>query len=52
MNASWSATYRDYFNKNTELGVEGGGGNYGPNSGGFDALGYGTLMYRRKCDEQ
>ncbi|KAL2034591.1 hypothetical protein VTO58DRAFT_100508 [Aureobasidium pullulans] len=52
MDASWSATYRDYVNKNTELGVEGGGGNYGPNSGGFDALGYGTLMYRRKCDEE
>ncbi|QOL14913.1 alginate lyase family protein [Dickeya dianthicola] len=25
--------------------VEGGGGNYGPNSGGYDHLGYGTLMY-------
>ncbi|AYH48486.1 MULTISPECIES: alginate lyase family protein [Dickeya] len=25
--------------------VEGGGGDYGPNSGGFDHLGYGTLMY-------
>lgn len=24
---------------------EGGGGNYGPNSGGYDQLGYGTLMY-------
>lgn len=24
---------------------EGGGGDYGPNSGGFDALGYGTLNY-------
>lgn len=24
---------------------EGGGGNYGPNSGGFDQLGYGTLVY-------
>lgn len=24
---------------------EGGGGNYGPNSGGFDRLGYGTLTY-------
>jgi len=22
---------------------EGGGGNYGPNSGGYDQLGYGTL---------
>jgi hypothetical protein len=24
---------------------EGGGGNYGPNSGGYDQLGYGTLLY-------
>ncbi|GAB9472065.1 Voltage-gated ion channel [Globisporangium polare] len=24
---------------------EGGGGNYGPNSGGYDQLGYGTLVY-------
>ena len=24
---------------------EGGGGDYGPNSGGFDALGFGTLLY-------
>jgi hypothetical protein len=24
---------------------EGGGGDYGPNSGGFDQLGYGTLMH-------
>lgn len=24
---------------------EGGGGDYGPNSGGFDQLGFGTLMY-------
>jgi hypothetical protein len=23
---------------------EGGGGDYGPNSGGYDQLGYGTLM--------
>lgn len=27
---------------------EGGGGDYGPNSGGFDQLGYGTLMYTLK----
>jgi hypothetical protein len=25
--------------------VEGGGGDYGPNSGGFDSLGFGTLLY-------
>ena len=27
---------------------EGGGGDYGPNSGGFDQLGYGTLSYTLK----
>lgn len=26
-------------------GPEGGGGNYGPNSGGFDQLGYGTMTF-------
>jgi hypothetical protein len=26
---------------------EGGGGDYGPNSGGFDQLGYGTLLYAK-----
>ncbi|MBO9200543.1 MULTISPECIES: alginate lyase family protein [Niastella] len=36
----------------TERGVnscypEGGGGDYGPNSGGFDQLGFGTLLYTR-----
>ncbi|WP_423127203.1 alginate lyase family protein [Gaoshiqia sp. Z1-71] len=25
--------------------VEGGGGDYGPNSGGFDSLGFGTLLF-------
>ncbi|MFF7838084.1 alginate lyase family protein [Streptomyces ossamyceticus] len=28
-------------------GAEGGGGDYGPNSGGFDELGFGTLAYTR-----
>jgi hypothetical protein len=26
---------------------DGGGGDYGPNSGGFDQLGFGTLLYTR-----
>lgn len=26
-------------------GAEGGGGDYGPNSGGYDSLGFGTLLY-------
>jgi hypothetical protein len=52
----WSAVYFHYTKvKNlsapyTDMGVqrtlpEGGGGNYGPNSGGYDQLGFGTLMY-------
>lgn len=28
-----------------KLRPEGGGGDYGPNSGGYDQLGYGTLLY-------
>lgn len=52
----WSAPYfhytkiKDQVATYTELGVrttlpEGGGGDYGPNSGGYDQLGFGTLMY-------
>lgn len=52
----WSAVYYHYTKvKNlstTYIGMgvqgtqpEGGGGDYGPNSGGFDQLGFGTLMY-------
>lgn len=29
-------------------GAEGGGGDYGGNSGGFDQLGFGTLLYTLK----
>ncbi|KAL1856609.1 hypothetical protein Plec18170_003578 [Paecilomyces lecythidis] len=46
MNASWSMQFRDYVNRNITANVEGGGGDYGPNSGGYDAFGHGTLMYR------
>lgn len=31
-----------------QVRVEGGGGNYSPNSGGYDQLGYGTLMFSLK----
>lgn len=48
LNASWSEAFRDYVNANMTLNIEGGGGDYGPNSGGFDTFGYGTLMYRLK----
>lgn len=50
LNASWSMEYRDYVNQNISAGVEGGGGDYGPNSGGYDAFGHGTLLYRIKSD--
>ncbi|MFI1396085.1 alginate lyase family protein [Streptomyces sp. NPDC020681] len=30
-----------------QVRAEGGGGDYGPNSGGFDQLGFGTLLYSR-----
>ena len=52
----WTMIYNHYAKiKNlpafyTAMGVqrtqpEGGGGDYGPNSGGFDQLGFGTLLY-------
>ena len=31
-----------------QMRPDGGGGNYGPNSGGFDQLGFGTLMHYRE----
>ncbi|KAH9882960.1 hypothetical protein J1614_000326 [Plenodomus biglobosus] len=47
-NASWTKAYRDAVN--AERGFEGGGGDFGPNSGGFDLFGHGTLMYRLTPD--
>ena len=54
----WSMIYHHYVNRKglsapycqkfTELTTpEGGGGNYGSSSGGYDQLGYGTLTYTR-----
>lgn len=45
MNASWTEQYRDLVVSDGS-GAEGGGGDYGTTSGGFDQLGHGTLMYR------
>lgn len=45
LNSSWTDAYRDWVNANTTDGVEGGGGNYGSTSGGFDGLGFGSLLY-------
>ncbi|KAF7181235.1 hypothetical protein CNMCM7691_000364 [Aspergillus felis] len=44
LNVEYTKQYRDLVVKNGS-GAEGGGGDYGPNSGGYDQLGYGTLMY-------
>lgn len=38
-----TATYSEMASK--KVRPEGGGGDYGPNSGGFDQLGFGTLLY-------
>lgn len=46
INASWTRAYRDFVNQNLTENIEGGGGDYGPNSGGYDAFGHGTLLYR------
>ncbi|MDC0773101.1 alginate lyase family protein [Streptomyces sp. HD] len=54
----WDRVYNHYVNRrgmampNTRemmarSGPEGGGGDYGPNSGGYDELGFGTLAFTR-----
>jgi hypothetical protein len=54
----WEMVYNHYVNRlglaapysaqfATLVRPEGGGGDYGPNSGGFDSLGFGTLTYTR-----
>ncbi|KAE8154704.1 chondroitin AC/alginate lyase [Aspergillus avenaceus] len=44
LNATWTKQYRDMVVEQGQ-GAEGGGGDYGSTSGGFDQLGHGTLMY-------
>ncbi len=45
-----SAPYSEQFAQ--KVRPEGGGGDYGPNSGGFDQLGYGTLTFTRDKKDQ
>ena len=56
MRPMWELVYNHYVKRKgltaayTLMGVqttrsEGGGGDYGPNSGGYDQLGFGTLLY-------
>ncbi|MBS0030539.1 alginate lyase family protein [Chitinophaga sp. 22321] len=55
----WELVYNHYVNRKglpapnctrfaQKVRPEGGGGNYGPNSGGYDQLGYGTLTFSLK----
>jgi hypothetical protein len=44
LTSNYTGQYRDKVRQDG-AGAEGGGGDYGPNSGGFDQLGYGTLVY-------
>ncbi|KAH6694993.1 putative GPI anchored protein [Leptodontidium sp. MPI-SDFR-AT-0119] len=47
LNATYTGKMRDIINA-ASGGAEGGGGNYGSTSGGYDQLGYGTLTFRLK----
>ncbi|MEV6006904.1 alginate lyase family protein [Streptomyces sp. NPDC051976] len=55
----WEGIYHHYVNRRgltapyvtamaSRVRPEGGGGDYGPNSGGFDHLGFGTLVFTRE----
>lgn len=43
-NATWTKKFRDLVVLDNG-GTEGGSGDYGPDSGGYDQLGWGTLLY-------
>ncbi|KAL2842518.1 chondroitin AC/alginate lyase [Aspergillus pseudoustus] len=45
LNVSWTGEYRDVVVEDGN-GAEGGGGDYGSTSGGYDQLGFGTLLFR------
>ncbi|KAF7551889.1 hypothetical protein G7Z17_g4705 [Cylindrodendrum hubeiense] len=46
-NVTWTKQYRDLVVSDNG-GAEGGSGDYGENSGGYDQLGWGTLLYTLK----
>ncbi|KAI0966736.1 chondroitin AC/alginate lyase [Xylaria arbuscula] len=45
LSAPYTLEFRDWALEQSG-GAEGGGGDYGSNSGGYDQLGYGTLLFR------
>lgn len=47
VSAIYCQKWVEQMRKYNSYGCDGGAGDYGPNSGGFDQLGYGTLMFAR-----
>ena len=47
VSAIYSQKWVEQMRQYNSFGSDGGGGDYGSNSGGFDQLGYGTLMFAR-----
>ena len=45
ISAIYCKKWVEQMRENNSYGSDGGAGDYGPNSGGFDQLGYGTLMH-------
>jgi hypothetical protein len=45
ISAIYCKAWVEQMRQKNSFGSDGGGGDYGPNSGGFDQLGYGTLMF-------
>lgn len=45
LDASWTGAYRDVVVEDGD-GAEGGVGDYGSTSGGYDQLGFGTALFR------
>ena len=45
--AIYCQKWAEQMRQNNAYQCDGGGGDYGPNSGGYDQLGYGTLMFAR-----
>lgn len=50
--AYYSTQYRDQMRMNAQRGYcDGGAGDYGPDSGGYDVFGWGTLLYAKTLEE-
>lgn len=48
----YSAKFREVMRQNADRGYcDGGAGDYGPDSGGFDIFGWGSLLYAKEAEE-